>query len=805
MPDFKNSLEVLKNIKHTVVNTESENIDYKLMFKFSDKKDKLELVKDIVSFANTEGGYIVFGVKDKEYLWVGLDNTSTIKYADDSFISPFLSQYVDITPCFQIGRYELDEETFILITIDRHIGDPIVFVKNGEYERTKVNGKQEKMCVFKTGDIYGRVKSSSTRVNDDKSFLSLRSSSSIISNLAKYPRPYKYYVDRSDNFTELFESLNNDRIRCAQINGLGGIGKTSFVRNFCDRIESGDVSFEAKTKYIVWITGKLDQFLSTGYIDTLRETELSFDELIDVFVEVLSIDTFDKSEDELQDEILDKLSKYNALIVLDNMETISDERILKFTRSIPLNCKIIFTTRTNMTDTYKRIDLVGFDEDQFVQYIDYCLDEYAPKRKASLKQTISDYLDDLIVLVQGSPILVNLIIYKICNGGSVEVIVDNLRNMKKNNSYYDSVMDFCFKSTFDNLNILEKKLLFAMSISDINREEFTVQDLSYIIKADQSDVNSALMTLFSSSFCIQINQSYVCQPLIKIFANKRLSDGTSLPNRESISGRYYEWSKTKKQINSYENSLFNKARAFTFERKKAYLKTKDIKQKYDAGEEYDAVIKEINKLIQELPDYGYLYFFKAEIEKNAEDSVRQIREDYELSIKHDKSNDFFYAEYAYYLSLIKDYESAISYFEQALSICDLQNYHFGLAVALSKFYGGRTDRITKSEMILNHFEKAYYTDEHRGNMRRNGRTADAHARYLRSLGLYDEAIKICEYGLRFSPRDEALLTLKGTIMKKIDPNYVSDTQIRNIKKGVFSRISEDDAKKLLDIYNDNSN
>jgi tetratricopeptide (TPR) repeat protein len=804
MPNFKNSLEALNNIKSKGFNAESEMIDYKRCFNFEAKREKLELVKDIVAFANTSGGYIVFGVTDKDCEWIGLDENSTIKFADDSIISSFIDHYVDKSPSFQIGRYTIDGEVFLLLTIDKIDGNPIVFTKEGEYERIKLSSnKPSKEHVFKKGDIYGRVKSSSRRVNDDASFMSLRNSNtSIVSNLNLYARPYRRYVDRNDSLDELIAALDNDRIRSAQINGLGGIGKTSFVRNFCDRIINKEIELKTPVKYIIWITGKLDSFTSTGYIETIREYELSFVEMLQIFSSVLSIDTFDKTEEELCKDILEKLSNYNALIVMDNMETISDERIIKFVRSIPLNCMIVYTTRTNMTDSFRRIDLVGFNKKQFYEYVDNCLDEFAPKRKEALKQFLSNYYDDLVILVQGSPILINLIIYMISIGGSVEVIVDNLRNMKKNESYYDSVMEFCFKSTFDKLNILEKKILFAMSISDINDEAFSIADLSYIVKSDKSDVNIAIMNLFSYSFCIQRDQAYICQPLVKIFANKQLSDETKLKGRESISNRYYEWSKTKTQIDTYETSLFNKAKAFTFERKKAFLKTREIRKQYEIGLDYESIIIEINKLISEVPDYAYLYLFRAEIVKKEDDTLRQIYLDYEQAISLDKENDYYIAEYAYFLSYKKKNAEAIPYFQKALSIKDFQNYHFGLAVAYVKSYNNKPEFYDKSEEILSHFQKAYFDLSDKKNLFRNGRTADAHARYLRELGRINEALEVCERGLEHSPSDEKLKVLKGQLMKRMDPNFISERQKRNIRKGLFAGVDDETAKKLAEIYDE---
>ena len=801
MPTFKNSLEVLKRIKDECVNSETETFDYKRVFKFSNTRDKLEIIKDIVAFANGEGGYIVFGVTDKYCEWVGLDDESDLNCFSDITINNFLSNYVDSPVGFQTGLYELDNETFGLLTVDKNEGELIPFIKDGEYERTRPGkDKPIKGHVFRSGDIYGRIKSSSTRVNDDIGYLKLRQChNKVISNLDKIPRPYRTFVERPDDLKELLDYLDNPNIRSAQINGLGGIGKTSFVRNVCDKICDGIIKFQNPTKYIIWITGKLDSFSPSGSIETIKESALCFDEMIDTFVDVLSIDSFGKNNDELGTEILDKLANYDSLIVFDNMETITDTAILKFTEKIPLNCKIIFTTRTNMSVTYKRIDMNGFDSQQFKKYVECCVDDFGTRNKKTILNTIESFIDDLLELVQGSPILTSMIVYKICNGGDTSTIVDELRHMKKNNSYYDAVMDFCFKNTFISFNLLSKKILFVMSISDINGEVFSISDLAFILNTDSSDINEAMMKLFAASFCIQSNQDYICQPLVKIFVNKRITKDIKQEVLDKISRKYYEWSKKKVEIESYEDSLFNRAKAYNFERKSAFLRIRDLKQKYDAGFEYLSIKDEMQKLILEIPDYAYLYFSLAKLEQESDEDFNVIKGDYESAVKLDDKNDYYLDEYAYFLLDNKKYDLAIQHFKRAIEINDRPNYHFGLAVSLTRLYSDKPEFFTESNEILTHFEKCYFTEDKRINLFRNARNADAHARYLKRIKRFDEALSICEKGLLFSPNDQRLNSLKGSIMKEIDPNYVSDTMLKNVKRGAFSGISDEIAQKLLDI------
>lgn len=51
---------------------EDSHLDYKQEPNIDTDKSWLELTKDITAFANTEGGYFVFGILDKKSLWAFL-------------------------------------------------------------------------------------------------------------------------------------------------------------------------------------------------------------------------------------------------------------------------------------------------------------------------------------------------------------------------------------------------------------------------------------------------------------------------------------------------------------------------------------------------------------------------------------------------------------------------------------------------------------------------------------------------------------------------------------------------------------
>ncbi len=780
-------------IKSEGINSENEMLDFKLQFHFTEKKDKLELVKDIVSLANTYGGMIVYGVRDEDKEWIGLDESSDD--LNDIQIRDFLRNYVNEHIDFEIASYVLDNETFYFLTVDKYEGDIIQFASDGSYERKKKNVTNGiNSFVFKKNEEYGRIGSSCRPINNDSTFkLRRKNSGRLITNLSNYERPYKTYVNRPNELEKLLFSLNNPNVRNVQINGLGGIGKTSFIRNFCDRVECGNIKLNQNINFLIWITGKMDKFTPSGIIEQIRYNEIDFSEMIEIISDVMMLNKIDKNDEELESEILDKIKTYNTLFIFDNMETISDKKILDFIKKVPLNTRIIFTTRGNLTTVYERIDLDGFEMKQFVEYIENTIKDYNSKDNNC---DLNQYYKDLHELVLGSPIITNMIIYKYCNGFSIDSIIKSLRSMKKDKSYYDEVMKFCFDETINKMSILEKQLLFVMSLSDDKDELFQISDFKFILETDEMDINDAISKIFTVSFCFMKGDKYACSSLVKAFANKKLSKDVTI-NQRNLTGKYYEWNDKKKEFTFKEESVFARARAYDFEKKEIVIYIREMLYKYLDSEDYELIMDEFDKLINTYPTYSYIYFKKANFEKTIGYRSTEVKKCYEQAIFNDPNNDYYLSEYAFYLSELRENDKAISLFEKALSI-NSQNpsINHGLALAYKNYYYGKQEYVEFSSKICELFSKGYFSDNSRYSNNHNVRNAHAFAGYLYSIGRYDDALIECKKGFEYSTNSSALKSMYSTIMQKINPDYVSRSKLEKMKKGLFVGADDDFLKGL---------
>lgn len=790
---MENSLEVLKNIYDKKYNYENEKIDYKEIFSFEDERDKLEVLKDIVSFANTDGGYIIYGVTNN-FEWKGLDDRSMI--IDDIKIIDFARKYIDNTFKIKTGRYVLNDEEFYLLSIEKNENRLITFTKDGRYIKRRINGTEETKYVFKKNDQYGRVGSSSKPINGDELFVKRREINyGIVNNLSEVKRPYIKYIERPEYVDRIIEKMNNKNIRNVQINGLGGIGKTSLVIDFCEKIVDRKIKLNTNFHFIVWITGKKTLFLETGNIQIIRAKDISFNEVLEEFKNTFRISNFEKLE-ELSEKIFEIMKIYNTLVVFDNMETIRDAEILNFILKFPLNTSVIFTTRVNIEDLqYARIDIEGFEQKQFKEYLNNQIDVYNRGKENWVKITDTQYVK-LYNLIQGSPIMTNMIAYKLANGQNTDRLIKHLNSMKQINSTYDSAMKFCFEEVFETFDALDKKILFLLSIPESNEEEFSIPDLIECTGEKEMVIQDKMDNLHNLSFCIAKNGNYSSPNLVKVFASKKLSTDNDI-NINELKNSYYKLFIKKDRLNKMSDTFYANAKAYTYEEKNAAYLMKNLVDEFDLTEEKDSIIQEMDKLQQQYPDFAYIFFRRALFESSLKSPIEVIRKFFEKALELDGNNDHYWTEYAFFCEKTNRNE-AIGYFKNAIQLNE-KNYsaHHGLAVCLTKLYNNKDEFYSEKEVIINEFEKAYSHIDNIYWKKHNLFNAHAQATYLKNIKLYQDALKICETWLEKFPHEHNLLILEGQIKKIMDPEYVHPIRINNLKRGIFRDADDNILKDII--------
>lgn len=126
-------IQVTKDLfAHILSNNESHKIDFKRdQYSLGDDRQKSELIKDIVSIANTKGaesGYIILGVKselDGSKVKVGITN-----HFDDAMLQQIVKDKVNPPPTFEYHPYQEEDLSYGIIIIPQSKNRPHIIIKD---------------------------------------------------------------------------------------------------------------------------------------------------------------------------------------------------------------------------------------------------------------------------------------------------------------------------------------------------------------------------------------------------------------------------------------------------------------------------------------------------------------------------------------------------------------------------------------------------------------------------------------------------------------------------------------------------
>jgi hypothetical protein len=154
--DYLNSVDpVIKEVAEFLVEYKEEDdcIDYKETFDPASDRDWLEITKDVSAFANTFGGYLVFGVKDKTREAVGLGMKLAEALEDVNNIQQKLNRYLEPQISkLRSKKFRVNGKLIVLVYIPLSKGITHLISKDGAFAYPS----GEKKIVLRKGTFYVR-------------------------------------------------------------------------------------------------------------------------------------------------------------------------------------------------------------------------------------------------------------------------------------------------------------------------------------------------------------------------------------------------------------------------------------------------------------------------------------------------------------------------------------------------------------------------------------------------------------------------------------------------------------------------
>ena len=431
------------------------------------------------------------------------------------------------------------------------------------------------------------------------------SESGIINNI---PIPdYEYeggFVGRDEDRKKILQYLDGEKFPVVSITGSGGVGKTSLalklIQDFTERTTKKH--FDA----IIWLSAKENKLSALG-IEDIEPTLKNYEELLDTIIDIFDfksdiIDTSIESKENFVTELIGICNK--ILIVIDNLETITDQRIINFIFDAPLKVKFLITSRKGIGQLERRYELKELKAKEAIfLFRQICKD----KQLKNLVSLPDDIIQSYVSKVSFYPLAIKWVVGQVARGKDINKVIDTI------NSSESDISKFCYEQIFSTLSENCKKVLYTISLLNSTP---TASIIQYVIGIEDSVFEDVIEELILCSLIIpeqfqnekkEIITKYTLIPLTKGYTRIQLNKNIEI--RESLNARINQVentvSTTERAKKEYKHSLYNYG-AKKDEEKIATIIAQTAFQKYQSGN-YNAAVEEYKRAIKIAPAFSPIY------------------------------------------------------------------------------------------------------------------------------------------------------------------------------------------------------
>jgi tetratricopeptide (TPR) repeat protein len=503
---------------------ECEYLDYKEILTLEDDKQLCDFAKDALATKNVGGGYFLIGIRDKDWEPVGL--SKHLAY-DSKILRDKIRRATDVDLDIDIVHHQLEiagkTKLFALILVRsskkrKKRRSPTLC--NKDFCQNKPFGLRRGQIYIRKGDSSKLIQSQEEleklledieeRIDQDAIEASGEGSPFAIQDgpYRLLEKGYGQFIGREDLRKSIFTAITKDpRIWIINVHGPGGVGKTAT----CNWIVYEH--YERRTfESIIQLTAKVTELTPTG-IKHCSRTLCSLENLLD---HILNAFEEDISQELEKKKLLavELLSSYHTLLVLDNMETVSDGRILDFIQKLPpdTRCKVLITSRMKTGGWELPISMRELNCDEVREFVQIRGKEIGIKP-----------IDNRAVIRNiwkasgGLPLAIQWILGTYKRSGDLDSVLEAVSDTDS------PVLEFSFRNIWKLLTPDSRAVLAAISIFD---EPPSIQQISIstefkIEKIEEALAELADVTLVNKHTSSDGKVRYVALPITLAFANNQ--------------------------------------------------------------------------------------------------------------------------------------------------------------------------------------------------------------------------------------------------------------------------------------------
>jgi len=427
------------------------------------------------------------------------------------------------------------------------------------------------------------------------------------------------FIGRQEDLNRILKLILGGVHRIVTISGAGGVGKTAIAHQTCKNLlMRPNLPFDG----IIWVSAKEEKLTVTG-IEPIRPTLRNYESLIDSILETFGWrDDLDKPFEEKEESVHVILgaSDKGILLVVDNLETIQDARVVEFIKDFPPPSKVLITSRIGLGEVERRYPLKEMNAKDAIVLLRTIAREKGAESFAKLPD---DVLSKCVDKMSRYPLAIKWVVGQVALGKDVDTAIYDLTLPA------GDVVRFCFEHIFDRfLKDDARLILYSLAAYD---KPLGRGVLSHISNLPAEQLESALKDLTIASLIIptqvkssdeSIETRYDLLPLTRKYVHAKLQ---SIPERsreirnrvERVGDLIEEAGRAGKQ---YRYSLSYMG-AESEEEKIAATWAFTAYQKFQAGD-YDGAIAGFEKAVQIAPKFPAVYRNWAAMESGAGDHIK---------------------------------------------------------------------------------------------------------------------------------------------------------------------------------------
>lgn len=739
---------------------ECEHLDYKAEINLKNEHNSIGIAKDIVGMKNVGGGYLIIGVEDKTWKPKGI--LKSINF-ETKILRDLVRKFtgLDIETDFVERLINIEGKNRLFAMILVRASAKFNKLKNPSI--CKVSCFEKEKWGIRKGDIYIRDGDQTLRLDDlNKLYEKLEDLQDKYQEAEQYeatsipspfevekgfyrllPKEYGTFVGRENLLEKVKNMVEKDpRIWIINLYGPGGVGKSAIATRV-----AYDFFSQGKYEAILQLSGK-DRELSAGYgIRPLLPSLISIEDFIDRILQLFSHQEY-CCEDITKKKTIanDLLCAFSTLIILDNMETVSDGRIMEFIREFPpeTKAKVLLTSRQRNSEWEMPIQVPELSPEEIKEFITFRSEELSINFPVNDEEVIRKISE----ISGGLPLAIQWILGEYARTNDLGAI---LTRVLTNQS---PLLEFSFRNSWRTLDPDAQQ---AIAVLPIFSEAPTMQEWRMVLNWTIDRLDRAKGKLIESTFVTERtdqktgNKIYLALPITLSFAGIELDKLGSLGlEARSRYDAYTQRISLLKEQGFQSENLFSRFEAKTDNQRKAILLTRMAEGQmsslgYQEAEEYFQQALDIDPYsIFALVSYGK---FKADLFEfqSAIDLISKA------VTKITKNTAFFvYYNLADVYGRMKEWPLKVKYLQEALKYEEnTTSYLFTMAqhslgVALGKTNNHSGAIIQFDNIINRELEKPYGPSRSLAFAARTKKISLRRLTPMKSYAFLDEIIEKCK-------------------------------------------------------------